>query len=162
MRRRIDERHVESHQRAIDTKDLSRLTELASTLKGVPADIAKIHASDKHWHFHRCSPDGVYTACAWDNNNGDEISFDIDPTLLGKPHATEGSSMEPTEYGSTADATVSEFMQAWFDGNKYRMISLADVPGHTIVNVSATGGPFSFNADNAKLGHPHALTRTID
>ena len=77
-------------------------------------------------------------------------------------------------------------MQAWFDGNKYRMISLADastvtwvlstggapvswtlsdladVPGHTIVNVSATGGPFSFNADNAKLGHPHALTRTID
>ena len=107
LRRRIDERHVESHQRAIDTKDLSRLTELASTLKGVPADIAKIHASDKHWHFHRCSPDGVYTACAWDNNNGDEFSFDIDPTLLGKPHATEGSSMEPTEFGSTADATVS-------------------------------------------------------
>jgi hypothetical protein len=165
---------------AWDAHNSGRIAALSGP--GGVVSFANLGNPDRHWHFHVCLPDGDRRACTYDNNNGDRISIDVDPTLMGKPHAVVSAFIDHTEYGNSADSVVGTFMQAWADGNKYRMVSVADnaavtyamatmatpeswtlndaagVAGHTTVNVSTNNGPLVFDVTNARLGHPHSFT----
>jgi hypothetical protein len=158
----------------------------AYTSNGGAVEFANLPKTNMNWHFHRCMPDGTYTQCSYDNDNGDELNVDIDPGKLGEPDAAVNANVQLTEYPSTADAMVNEFLQAWTDGNRYRMVRLSsssttstlisehgaggpggytlsdnttDIQGVTIVTVQplTSGLPFGLTVNNDKLGQPHAI-----
>ena len=137
---------------------------------------------DKHWHFYKCGPDGALTDCFFDNNNGDRITVVVDPTVLGAAHATHNTSVDRTEFGTSADGMVSNFMTAVFDHNIYRekVLATAEVvsdfshraypasstlsdapamnPTGTFVTVAdGVNSPFTFLVPDSKLGKAHAV-----
>ena len=65
--------------------------------------------------------DGGNCACLFDNDNGDRLSIDVNPTYLGKPQAVNNAFIDRTEFGMSADSQVGAFLQAWSDGNVQRM-----------------------------------------
>lgn len=156
----------------------------AYTSNGGAVSFANLPKTNMKWHFHKCAPDGTNTACEFDNDNGDELTVDIDPTYLGKPDAAASAVVLVTTYPTSADALVGEFIDAWSHGNKYRMARLADAPSVDIVysefgdapsgwtlsdsalgdRTAVTIHPLPFGTefavfvDNANLGHPHAMT----
>jgi hypothetical protein len=154
------------------------------TSNGGAVEFANLPKTNMKWHFHKCAPDGTNTACEFDNDNGDELTVDIDPTYLGKPDAAVTAVVLVTTYPTTADALVGEFVDAWSHGNKYRMARLADAPSVDIVygehgdapsgwslsdsvvgdQTAVTihpvpyGTEFTVIVDNTKLGHAHSMT----
>jgi hypothetical protein len=158
----------------------------AYTSSGGAVAFANLGKADPHWHYHVCAPDGTYTACTFDNDDGDEISVDIDPALLGKPHAATSAVIDRTEYSNTPDGVIGAFVNAWINGNSYRMLRLSDAKtvaylrtinggaptgwtltddtvdshGDTVVSINRIGPGDDFNllVLGSTLGHPHAIT----
>jgi len=164
---------------AFGSGNSSRLASLAGPGGG---EFANIGQPNKHWHYYKDAPDGVYTDSFFDNDDGDRITIVIDPANLGKPGAVHSVSIDKTEFGSTADSMVGALMQAFSDGNKYRMAALSDsgttsalrsnampaswnladdngTTGHTVVTVDANNFTFKCDVTLSKLGHAHAITK---
>jgi hypothetical protein len=179
-----------AHTYALDALDAYDLGETAtigllSTAGGV-TNFANLGHPDRHWHYFACGPDGTYTLCKFDNDNGDRIAIDIDPTLLGKPHAVREVVIDATEFATTADGDVNALVTAWADRNKYRMIALSDAsttstlladtappswmlsddttkkPGDVVVTIqNTTTSDYEIDVTPSKLGHPHAMTMLL-
>jgi len=164
---------------AFGSGNSGRLASLAGPGGG---EFANIGQPNKHWHYYKDAPDGVYTDSFFDNDDGDRITVVIDPAGLGKPGAVHGVSIDKTAFGSTADNAVVDLVQALLDGNKYRMTVLSDAhttsllrsfakpsssnltddtaskPGHTIVTIHFNSFTFIVDVTRSKLGHAHAIT----
>jgi hypothetical protein len=148
------------------------------------SNFANLGHPNTHWHFHKCDADGANRACTFDNENGDRLSIDVKPTLLGAPHAVVSTFIDRTQIDDSADGMVSGFIQAWFDGNTYRMSRLASSsvtsqvmrdfptprgqmlsddtttqPGYTIVSVyfNVDGGTLLMEVKDSNLGKAHGL-----
>jgi hypothetical protein len=166
----------------LDRQD-TRLAQLAGS--GAVHSLAEIPGpADRHWHYHACSGPQTIT-CTFFNNDGDELTMDLDATSLGRAHAVQQAAYQQTEYPTAANLYVSAYLQAWVDGNTYRMAKLATAAvtaalaktkkpsgwsyaddgtaGHTHVRVTDSYGfDRTFDVTNQLLGSTHAITALCD
>ena len=101
---------------------------------------------DSHWLYYRCEGAAGSQYCAFRNNAGDQLQLRLTTQLLGKPHAVSEVVFEKTEYPSSADSYVSGFILAWVNGNKQRMLALAN--RSTVDLVSRSTPPTDWTAQN--------------
>jgi hypothetical protein len=135
-----------------------------------------------NWHYSQCDGAAGSTYCTFFNDPGDKFVLKLTNALLGKPHAAVGVQLDQTEYPSSATAYVKAFIAAWQEGNRWRMLELANqaevdyfthytppAPGYLTCNDGAAGSTYVrvYNADglnyairviNAQLSKPHAIT----
>lgn len=140
------------------------------------------------WKFHNCFADGDNAACTFDNPAGDRLTVDVIPADMGQPHGVTSAFVDKTEYSKDPASLVGAYVSAWQNDNRARMIQLSNsstttkvtvlkapdstmMPtppdtttkfGHTLVTIDARIGIahylITFDVDNGKLGHPHAMT----
>lgn len=161
----------------------ARLVDL--TTAGAKTNFDHIHPSNQHWHYHACGPDGAHTDCTFDNDNGDRIAITVDPAFLSKPHGVNNVVLDATEYGNSAVNAVNIFMQAWHDGNLYRMKALSNstvtthflqltppeswtssdagggAAGHTYVTITGPDPTATLAVEQEKIGQPHAIDSVV-
>ncbi len=136
---------------------------------------------DMNWHFHTCEGAAGSQYCMWDNNNGDRLRIKVISQYVGQAHAIDEVVLDATTYPSIADDYAGAFMQAWLDGNSYRMTALSaatvtsyfthytaqatwtfadqGTAGHTKVRITNPDGfDQTVNVTNQYLGQPHAIT----
>lgn len=147
---------------------------------GAKINFDNIHPTNSHWHYHTCEGAAGSSYCTFDNDNGDRVQMQVDNATLGKPHAIVDVVLDATEYGASADGVVNTFMQAWHDGNVYRMKILSSAAvtsyfthytpqeswtladdsgaGHTHVRITNSDG-FDQTVDvtNSKIGSAHSI-----
>jgi hypothetical protein len=101
-----------------DTTTLDALTagSAESQLAAIPS------ATNQTWHPGTCDGAAGSMYCSAFNDNGDKLTIKIVSQLLGQPHAADDVHFNPTDL--TSDV-VAEFVQAWQDGNTWRMHVLA-------------------------------------
>jgi hypothetical protein len=79
-------------------------------------------STNKTWHAGTCDGTAGSMYCSAFNDNGDKLTIKVVSQLLGQAHAADGVQFDPTVL--TGDV-VAEFVQAWQDGNTWRMHVLA-------------------------------------
>jgi hypothetical protein len=138
-------------------------------------------ALDLTWHFARCIAGQVNWDCVFDNDDGDALTVSIQADRLGQTGAGVATTLDRTLYPDSAVPYVQEFVDAWRDGNAYRMSKLATstvislvadqsppasgyaacgdaTAGTTYVRVYGGGGPqYVFAVSDGRLGDSDAV-----
>ena len=163
---------------AYGKKNTARLVDL--TTNAAKAQFDDVHPSNTHWHYHDCQGAAGSSYCTFDNDNGDRFQIQVDNAALGAPHGIINVVIDKTIYFPTADDYVREYMQAWHDGNTFRMKSLSNTDvtsyfthytpqeawtlaedgtaGHTYVHITNLDGfDQTVKVQDDKLGQPHAI-----
>jgi hypothetical protein len=133
------------------------------------------------WHYGRCEGAAGSTYCIFFNDDGDKFVLQLNNQLLGQAHAGVSVQFGQIEFPSAATAYVKAFVAAWQDGNRWRMLALANqnevdyfthytppdpgyqtcedhVAGSTYVRVYNTVGlNYAIQVTNAQLGKSHAI-----
>jgi hypothetical protein len=163
----------------------TRLGQLAAS--GAVSQFASIQGHpDTHWQYIQCDGAAGSSHCTFRNNNGDQLVLRLTNETLGKPRALEEVVYDRTTYSGNANQYVSDFLGAWFNGNKQRMLTYAnqktvdflaqytplkdwtaqnngpnDQAGHTYVFEAGSpgngGGSYTFKLLNSSLGKAHAI-----
>jgi hypothetical protein len=161
----------------------SRLASL--TGPGAATNFANISGHpDTHWQYYQCEGAAGSLYCSFRNNNGDQLQLRVSSQYLGQQHAVSEVVYEKTEYGTSAESYVSNFILAWTNGNKQRMVAYANQQtvdlvtkspppenwtaqnnapppsgGYTYVFETSTLGTFSmtFKVLNSAFGKQHAI-----
>ncbi|MBV1852873.1 hypothetical protein [Catellatospora tritici] len=139
---------------------------------------------NSQWTNLKCEAAGDgQTACDYRNAHGDDARLTMMNTQLGHPTATTDVFINRTQYATTANQYVSDFMAAWQDRNKQRMTRYANSsiansflgqtpPTGTQVNATQSGstwtvevtglplgsGNWTFTVNGGKLGDGNAIT----
>jgi hypothetical protein len=151
---------------------------------GVAINFLNIPGSpDSHWQYYRCEGAAGSQYCTYRNNSGDQLQLRLTTQLLGAAHAVTEVVFEKTEYPSTAESYVSGFILAWTNGNRQRMLALANqstvdlvtkgkppanwtaqnnasppAGGYRYVFQTSTDGfSMTFKVRESALGKPHAI-----
>ncbi len=141
---------------------------------------------DMNWHFAMCDGAAGSSYCTFFNDDGDRLRLQLTNALLGQAHAAVGVNLEQTEYPSAAEAYVTAFIEAWQQGNRWRMAALSNdneveyfthytppAPGYDLCSDGAAGSTYVhvYNGDglsyliqvsNSKLGQAHAIVAHSD
>jgi len=138
---------------------------------------------DSQWQYHRCEGAAGAQYCTFRDTTGNQLQLRITTQLLGKPHALAEVVYEKTEYPAGAEAYVGAFILAWANGNRQRMLALANnatlnavgggkapaswtaqnnapppADGFTYVfETSSNGFSMTFKVRSSLLGKPHAI-----
>lgn len=176
--------YAEAVLAAWDATDVNRLGDLSTPevqeqLMEVPMPI------DMDWHYSRCGSVAPDWECVFHNSDGDRQTITIKASLLGKAHAAIAVTLDLTEFPGVAVTYAREFVDAWRDGNRWRMLRLANddvaeelagdtepaagyvacgdaAAGSTYVRIYGGGGPeYVLRVNNAALGHPDAITQNV-
>jgi hypothetical protein len=108
----------------------------ALTAGSVETQLAAIPSStNQTWHPGTCDGTAGSMYCTAFNDNGDKLTIKIVNQLLGQPHAADNAQFDPTVL--TGDV-VAAFVQAWQDGNTWRMHVLA---GDSVVTFATSHTP---------------------
>jgi hypothetical protein len=151
---------------------------------GVATNFLNIPGSpDSHWQYSGCEGAAGSQYCTYRNNSGDQLQLRLTTQLLGEAHAVSEVVFEKTEYPSSAEGYVSGFILAWTNGNRQRMLALANqstvdlvtkgkVPANWtaqnnapppaggyiyIFETSNDGFSMTFKVRQSALGKPHAI-----
>lgn len=140
---------------------------------------------NQSWTYHTCNGAAGSTFCEFFNANGDAIVLRVTNSLLGKAHAVAGVTFQPTTYPNNAEDYVKAFIKAWQDGNRPRMLALANqnevdyfthytppenystcgegAMGSTYVRVyNSDGLNYTIRVVNQFLGQKHAISEHTD
>jgi hypothetical protein len=136
---------------------------------------------DMNWHYANCADSSGQWHCVFHNDHGDKLTLQISDALLGQAHAGVAVALDLTEYPDQAVAYGREYIDAWKDGNTYRMNRLATdtvvgfhepktkpannylacgegAMGSTYVRIYGGGGPeYILQVSNMALGNPEAI-----
>jgi hypothetical protein len=161
-------------------KNFGRLDQLA--IQSAVQQIKDNGYPNSVWTFIKCDNDGSATSCLFRNAHGDEVIVKMMNNQLGHPTAVTEALLSKTTYANDAGGYVGQFIYAWQQGNKQRMIRLANstvtnfflsksaptssmvtstdnTAGHTKITISVDGGTasYTFNVANQYLGKAHAI-----
>jgi hypothetical protein len=132
------------------------------------------------WTHVRCDGAAGSSYCVFFNSDGDEITLRISNQLLGQAHAATQVTLDVPEYPSDGIEYVKEFVAAWKNSNKPRMLLLSKP---SVVNLLGTapaanptypapvccgggllqvvanfgGNTMTFDVGTTLLGMPHAI-----
>lgn len=99
-------------------KDGARLKQLAAA--GAATNFEYIErGADTNWKY--VKQDG--SECILRNDHGDQLQVTVNSQSLGKPQAITDVVIEKTEYPGDPSSYVSNFINAWYNGNTQRMAS---------------------------------------
>ncbi|HEX6870136.1 MAG TPA: hypothetical protein VF163_03470 [Micromonosporaceae bacterium] len=165
--------------------NLSRLGAL--TTPEVQEQIIEIPGPpNQTWTYRNCDGAAGSSYCSFVNANGDVITLRISHSLLSKAHAAVEVRFDQTIYASDPVEYVNEFIKAWQDANRVRMLKLSNstavdyfthytpppsgystctdgAMGTTYVRVyNPDGLNYTIKVTNTKLGGPNAISGNSD
>ena len=115
-------------------RDYTRLGQLATAaaVQQVKDSVTYGGLPSNSWHFISCEGAAGSSYCTFINDNGDVTHVRLANPVLGAPQAVNELPLERTEYPHNAASYVGAFLNAWQNGNRYRMLAYAnpDVVGH--------------------------------
>jgi hypothetical protein len=141
---------------------------------------------DMNWHLSMCDGAAGSSYCTFFNEDGDRLRLQLTNALLGQAHATVGVNLDQTQYPTTAQDYVTAFIEAWQQGNRWRMAALSNQneveyfthytppePGYDLCSDGAAGSTYVhvyngaglsylIQVTNSKLGQANAIVAHSD